>query len=210
MSHQDPNALGIDVSHFEGAVDWSHVLASGMSFGFTKATEGLHMVDAEFADNWQNMASVGITRGTYHFFHGNESGAAQAEFFLASIKAAGGSLATDMPPVLDVEVSDGADRDSYTTEIKAWINTVREATRKTPILYGSASFLDVNTLPQFGDLPLWVAHYTLAPQPRVPQGWDSWTFWQYTDRLNVLGVPTTTDANRYDGPHADLINRFGL
>jgi lysozyme len=59
--------LGIDVSHYNGLVDWFAVAGSEVKFAFAKATEGASLVDSEFANNWKGMGDAGILRGAYHF-----------------------------------------------------------------------------------------------------------------------------------------------
>jgi lysozyme len=58
---------GIDVSHYQGIVDWDQVKASGISFAFLKATEGTAFVDPKIARNINECARVGIPYGCYHF-----------------------------------------------------------------------------------------------------------------------------------------------
>ena len=60
--------LGVDVSDFQGQIDWRSVAKSGVSFGVAKATEGATLVSSTFAANWSGMKSAGIMRGAYHFF----------------------------------------------------------------------------------------------------------------------------------------------
>ena len=59
--------LGIDVSHYNGEVDWFSVSDSDVKFAFAKATEGTSMVDDRFANNWKGMGDAGLLRGAYHF-----------------------------------------------------------------------------------------------------------------------------------------------
>lgn len=57
---------------------------------------------------------------------------------------------------------------------------------------------------EFANYPLWIADYRGNAQPEVPGGWSHWTFWQYTDRGTIPGIPGPTDINHYNGSHADL------
>ena len=89
---------GIDVSHFQGNVDWAKVKATGAAFAFAKATEGTATIDKMFATNWPAMKNAGLLRGAYHFFHGSKDATDQANFFLSKFSVVAG----DLPPVLDV------------------------------------------------------------------------------------------------------------
>src|SRR5581483_7236413 len=68
VSGQNPNnPKGIDVSHYQGTINWTSVKNSGVSFAFIKATEGLTIKDQDFDANWAGAKAVGIVRGAYHF-----------------------------------------------------------------------------------------------------------------------------------------------
>src|SRR5690348_14694718 len=58
---------GIDVSHYQGTVDWAKVAGSGRKFGIVKATEGTGYIDSSFAANWSAMKKAGVLRSAYHF-----------------------------------------------------------------------------------------------------------------------------------------------
>src|SRR5262249_5104026 len=76
---------GVDVSHWDGAIDWSKVAGSGRAFAIAKATEGTSFLDPQFHTNWTGMKSAGLVRGAYHFFRPADSGVAQADWFLSSV-----------------------------------------------------------------------------------------------------------------------------
>src|ERR1700728_5326112 len=59
---------GVDVSHYDGTVNWTQVKAAGISFAFAKATESDNDIDPTFATNWAGMKAAGVVRGAYHFF----------------------------------------------------------------------------------------------------------------------------------------------
>ena len=91
---------GVDVSVYDGTVDWTEVKASGGAFGIAKASEGATIEDGEFATNWPAMKSAGIVRSAYHFFHCDSDPATQATFFLGVM---GALEPGDLPPSLDFE-----------------------------------------------------------------------------------------------------------
>ncbi|MBL0015595.1 MAG: hypothetical protein IPP17_03940 [Bacteroidetes bacterium] len=93
---------GIDVSRYQGKIEWAKVKQAGIRFAFIKATEGTDYVDPYFAVNWDEAKDKGIARGAYHFFRPAQDGKAQAEHFLKQVKWTKG----DLPPVLDLEVTD--------------------------------------------------------------------------------------------------------
>jgi GH25 family lysozyme M1 (1,4-beta-N-acetylmuramidase) len=81
-----------------------------------------------------------------------------------------------------------------------------------PIVYTRRGFV----LQKLGDAsalaayPLWVAHYTGAPQPALPPGWNAWTIWQYTGSGAIAGITGQVDIDRFQGPQADLLALAGL
>jgi lysozyme len=185
---------GVDVSSYQGSVDWSAAKASGISFAFAKATEGETLVDSTFAANWAGMKAAGVVRGGYHFFHPDESATAQASFVLSTV----GSLeAGDLPIVLDFETLDGVSEASAVADAVTFLQTVTQATGKTAILYMSAEFLS-GSYASLAPYPLWVANYGVSC-PGLPSGWSSWTFWQDGDSGSVSGISGGTDVDEFNG-----------
>jgi lysozyme len=76
---------GVDVSHYQGEIDWLALRKSGVRFAYIKATEGASLRDPRFAENWQRSHDAGIARGAYHYFLLCKSGAEQAANFIATI-----------------------------------------------------------------------------------------------------------------------------
>jgi lysozyme len=76
---------GIDVSKWQGEIDWSKVANSGVRFAYIKATEGTGYTDPCFAVNWQSAKSAGVLRGAYHFFHPRLDARSQAKTFYATL-----------------------------------------------------------------------------------------------------------------------------
>lgn len=190
---------GIDVSHFQGKVDWGRVQATGVAFAFAKATEGTTVGDAMFATNWAGIKDAGLLRGAYHFFRASKDAGQQANFFLSKVTLSAG----DLPPVLDVEVTDGASDATLQAGVQAWLDAVAAQTGVTPMIYASPAFWNEHMTDQFGDFPLWVAQYGVSA-PRVPKGFKNWTFWQYSESGKVDGVSGKVDLDQFQGSMDDL------
>jgi lysozyme len=190
---------GIDVSHWQGTVDWQRVAGDGVSFVFIKATEGGDYTDPAFAANWAGAARAGVARGAYHFYRPQTGAAAQAQHFLRTVQLRAG----DLPPVLDVEVTDGQSAGAIAAGVRTWLETVERATGRRPIVYTRASFWTSQMGAGFGAYPLWVAHYGAA-SPAVPSGWSGWTFWQHSDSGRVAGISGNVDLNWFRGGWAEL------
>ena len=77
---------GVDVSHYQGDIDWETLAAQGVRFAYIKATEGSGHTDERFAENAQNAALAGVPAGGYHFFSFESAGKTQAENFLSALR----------------------------------------------------------------------------------------------------------------------------
>lgn len=188
---------GVDVSEFQGEVDWARVKAGGLVFAFTKATQGTSEVDPRFAANWAGIRAAGLVRGAYHFLDPDEDPAAQAEHFLATVRLEPGDLA----PMLDVEVTEGMSVGTLDESVQTWLAKVAAATGVQPILYSDLSFLDRDLAKGFGAYLLWIADYSPKP-PTAPAPWTALTFWQYSDSGRVSGIDGQVDRDRYQGTPA--------
>jgi hypothetical protein len=99
-------AYGIDVSAYQGRIDWRRVAGQQVSFAYIKASEGGDFVDRRFAANWSGARRAGVPHGAYHFFSLCTPGLAQARNFLRVVPAQPGELA----PALDLELSGNCSR----------------------------------------------------------------------------------------------------
>lgn len=186
-----PYVAGIDVSHYQGEVDWNAVAGAGVRFAIVKATEGIGDLDPRFHDNWQGARSAGLLRGAYHFLHPNEDARQQAQHFLSVVTMDEDAL----PPALDIEVTGGVDVAGLRLAIEGWIENVEPAVGCKPILYTDPSFWREHVAADFSAYPLWLACY--SDEPEVPPDWTAWTFWQHTQAGRIAGVGGAVDLDRF-------------
>ena len=197
-------ADGIDVSHWQGTINWSKVKAAGMQFAFMKATESTTYTDTQLATNWAGVQAAGLYRGAYHFARPKVGTApAQAKYFVSKVGSFQG--AGTLPPVLDLEASGGLGVTALRSWTASWLQTVEQLTGRTPIIYVSPAFWEhyLGNSTAFTRYPLWIAHYGVTT-PRVPGGWPTWTFWQRTSSGTVSGISGNVDMNRFNGTTAQL------
>jgi lysozyme len=190
---------GIDVSHFNGTVDWSRVAAAGIVFAYAKATEGMHTRHTQFEANYDGIKTSNLLRGAYHFFHAELDAAAQAERFLSVVPAL---VPGDLPPMLDVESApDGLSAAHIASGVQTWLDAVQQAIGRTLVIYTSASFWNARLTGAsgFAVYPLWVAHYTTKPSPNLPTGFSEFTFWQFDEHQTVDGITGNVDMDRFKG-----------
>lgn len=191
---------GIDVSRYQHNIDWKAVCAMQdqqvkIGFAFIKATEGLGRVDNDFRRNWYNAGTASIPRGAYHFFISSKSGKAQAENFIETVELKKG----DLPPVLDIESSNGASAADIQQRAKDWLLMVEKYYKVKPIIYTNIDFYENFLAGHFEDYPLWVAHYYVKDKPRISR---NWTIWQHNERGRVNGIDTFVDFNVFKGDSA--------
>lgn len=192
------NAQGIDVSHWQGEIDWQAVREDGIEFVMMKATEGVSLVDRRLIDNVEGARRAGIPLGFYHFAHLSNDPVREAEHFIRTTAP----LRADLWHVLDVEGGslDGQamSRAQVSRWSRSWLERVQEAAGRRPMLYTGAAFAATYFEMDLSAYPLWIAHYGVDT-PRSNAVWPRWTMLQYTDRGNVAGIPGAVDRNELDG-----------
>jgi lysozyme len=188
---------GIDVSKYQNEISWEDVKQMQVkkikiNFAFIKATEGLGTIDNSFRRNWLNAQKAGIPRGAYHFFISSRSGKAQAENFIETVHLQRG----DLPPVLDIEQTNGASISDIQQRVSDWLQVVEKKYKVKPVIYTNADFYRIFLSGRFDDYPLWVAHYLVKDKPRISR---SWTFWQHNESGHVNGINSFVDFNVFNG-----------
>jgi uncharacterized protein (TIGR03382 family) len=202
-----PTVKGIDVSYYQGTIDWAKVRAAGVEYAFVRASDGLAYQDSKFAANWSGSRAAGVLHGAYQFFRPGQDPIVQADMLLAKI---GTPAPDDLPPVIDVEAADGKTAAQITAGVKAWIAHVKAAIGKDPIIYtGFYFWRDSVGAPDLTSSPLWHAQYSTATCPNIAPPWQDWAFWQYTSSGSVNGISGNVDTNRFNGTRADLMALLG-
>jgi GH25 family lysozyme M1 (1,4-beta-N-acetylmuramidase) len=224
---------GIDVSHWQGTINWTSVKNAGYSFAFMKATQGNTYNDPTFATNLTGATSKGIYVGPYHFCDLNtdttnsQDPVNEANHFLAIIKP---YYQTGMylPPVADVE---GFPSFGSTAEAKAftsaWVqtfsDTIYDSIGMRPIIYTSKSkATSYYTNAVAATHELWLAWWkgtgvTSPPVASDTSAWGIWQFWQWSDGADsvaqsqpVSGISGNVDRDVFFGTLDQLRNlRFG-
>ena len=192
---------GIDVSHFNGNINWTEVAAT-QTFVYIKATQGTSYTDPMCRTNATAVSNTSLRMGYYHFATlentGNVTADAQqqANWFAQTIN---NMPACTLVPMLDIEANAG---NLPAAEVQTWISAFLAEMKANgfPLvfIYSYPAFLNSN-LPAghpFGSQPLWIADYTTAAQPTLPHGWSSYVIWQYSGSGQVNGVPTQCDLDR--------------
>lgn len=204
---------GIDVSHWQGEIDWAKVAQSGVKFAFIKATEFPDrrisvFIDQNLKKNILGAQKYNIPWGAYHFFRTHIDPVIQAQVLCETV----GEFFS-MPPVIDLEVA-GCKGTQLIGKVQAFVNEVQRITSRKPIIYTSGgfwrSYMLYNRRAETDwalGYPLWLAQYT-SNWPTVPYPWLAWDFWQYSSSGRLPGIPGAVDMNWYIGSQEELVNRF--
>lgn len=200
--------FGVDVSSYQGTVDW-HVLASqGVDFAFIKATEGSLLQDKQFASNWNGSLEAGIRPGAYHFLSYDSPGETQADNFISMVPVTEGAL----PPVVDIEfygeyLENPPEKAQVQSILDPLLARLEEHYGVKPILYVTyRSYYSYLTDAKYAGYPVWCSSPTVFPL--VPR----WHFWQYSHSAKLegyTGAQPLIDLNVFRGSQAEF-DAFGL
>jgi GH25 family lysozyme M1 (1,4-beta-N-acetylmuramidase) len=192
---------GIDVSHWQGTIDWDQVASAGKTFAVAKATEGIGWEDDSYDANKAGASAAGLKFGAYHFARpGTNDPVIEADWFVDVAGYEHGMLI----PTLDLERSGGLGTAALTDWVKAWLQRVDQRLGVKAMIYTTPSFWrtymgDSSWFVDNGYLVLWLAHWDVS-DPSVPGsnwGGRSWTFWQYSSAGTVPGINGNVDLDLY-------------
>ncbi len=207
---------GVDVSYWQGSVNWGSVASTGIKFAFTRASEGGDYTDPTFATNMQNGKAAGLYMGAYDFgcpvTNSNDgctaiSGSADASYFDS---VAGPYFKSGyMYPALDLEVGCGTiSTTAMSSWVAAWMNTVESYISTNdgftiiPIVYMSSSYASGCVTSSTTAYHLWVADWGVS-SPSTGY-WSTWSYWQYTDAASVSGISGSVDGDYFNGGLSSL------
>lgn len=206
----DPYEIqGVDVSHYQGVVDWNKIRQAGISFAFIKATEGSRTVDERFEENWRNAAETDLCVGAYHFFSFDSPAGDQAALFCETV----GDLTGKLPPVIDVEYYGNKEKNppgeaETVSEIQTMLDILEKEYHVKPILYTTYKVYHKYIQENFDEYPLWIRNVYYKP------GFDlgrDWLFWQYSDTSVIDGYhgeEPFIDRNVFAGNREELEGLF--
>lgn len=197
---------GIDVSHYQGRIDWRRVARSGNHFAIAKATEGRTYIDRTYLRNKVLAEANGLAFGAYHFARPDprpNDAVREANHFLDVARLEPGNVI----PVLDLESTGGLSHRRLTHWILTWLRRVHERIGVRPMVYTSPTGWAERTgnttaVAEAGYEVLWVAHWGVR-EPALPaRNWagNGWSLWQRSDCGSVPGIHGCVDVNQLAGP----------
>lgn len=198
-SHRHINTLGegIDVSHYQGTIDWEAVAATGkVGYAYVKASESVSFVDDYYYYNIDEGRKYGITMGSYHFYRAHVDQEAQFQHMISVIDPA----KQDIVPLIDVEAANGVGVEAFATRLKAFLRRVEQYYGRPPVLYTYLNFYNKYLAYRgFDHYPVMIASYN----DEIPVTNDGlkYVMWQYTSKGRINGVRGNVDRSRFMNGH---------
>lgn len=209
---------GVDVSHWQGEMDWQKAKVAGARFAFIRAgamgSDGFAYEDKQFK---RNRDKCHLPRGFYWFFRPNFDANKQADYFSDLIL----TEQWDLPPVLDIETHGGATPDVVISRTKQFLDRAKNQIGIDCMIYTRASFWNYYLgNPSWAKRhELWIARYAPLSGPWSdgywkPSSWDTWRFWQHSADGNGLGGlygadSKSIDLNYFNGGEAEFAAYIG-
>lgn len=198
---------GVDVSAYQGEIDWKTLSGQGIDFAFIKSTEGSSFRDRHFGFNWEQAQKTELSVGAYHFFGFDSAGVTQAENFINAVIPFDGML----PPVIDIEFygdkeKNPPSRADVGVQLKAMLNALEEHYGLKPIIYATKESYELYLDGDYAEYDIWIRD--VIGEPSLSDG-RQWTFWQYTNRETLdgyKGEEKYIDVNVFNGGLAEFLN----
>ena len=192
---------GVDVSRYQGQIDWHEARKAGTRFAYIKATEGGDHADENFSLHWMMAKDAGVPRGAYHFYYWCRPVQDQIKWFFEHVPVERDAL----PPVLDVEWYGAASekcpkkvpKEQALKAIQTFLKAAEKHYGKKAMIYTTIDFYRDILVDDLHDYPLWVRTVNAVPQERY--GDRRWVLWQYTDQGRVPGIKGFVDRNAFAG-----------
>lgn len=190
---------GVDISRWQGNINWDKLRAQGANFAYIKATDGGDHLDPMFMKNWRNANAAGLKRGAYHFFYWCRTAGEQADWFIRNVPKMDGAL----PPVIDVEWNGESSckrrpsREKVLEKMQVFMDRLERHYGQRPIIYTSPDFYRDNLQGAFLDYPFWLRAVARHPSKVYPG--RKWLFWQYSGSGLSHGVSGRIDLNVFHG-----------
>jgi lysozyme len=193
---------GVDVSRWQGNIDWQTLKSQGANFVYIKATDGGDHLDPMFKKNWRAAERAGLKRGAYHFFYWCRLASEQADWFIRNVPRVEGAL----PPVIDVEWNGQSSckrrlsRTKVLDKMKVFMDRLEAHYGQRPIIYTAPDFYRDNLRGAFENYPFWLRAVARHPSKIYPG--RNFVFWQYSGSGLSHGVKGRIDLNVFNGSEA--------
>lgn len=193
--------FGIDVSQYQGTIDWDNVEAIEeqfeLKFVIVRATAGSNKIDLKFKKNWRNLTESMYIQGAYHYYRPDENSTDQANNFIANVKLRKGHL----PPILDIEkMPKGQSMDKLKEGLQNWLTIVEKHYGVKPVIYTGEKYYEDFLQEDFPSYQFWIANYN----PWKEKIEVDYLMWQFTEKAQLHGINELVDVNVFNGNVEDL------
>lgn len=193
--------FGIDVSQYQGNIDWDNVEAREeqfeLKFVIVRATAGSNKLDSKFKKNWRNLTESLYIQGAYHYYRPDENSTEQANNFIKNVKLRKGHL----PPILDIEkMPKGQSMEKLKEGLQNWLAIIEKHYGIRPIIYTGEKYYEDFLKEDFPDYQFWIANYN----PWKEKIHDDYLMWQFTEKAQLHGIDELVDVNVFNGTVDDL------
>lgn len=185
---------GIDVSGWQGTINYAEVKNAGIQIVYMKASEGTNFVDPYFNQNYENAKANGLKVGFYHYLTARsiEDAINEARFFVSVIA----EKIPDCRLAMDFESFGNLSPSEITQIGLTFMQTVENLSKKQMIIYSDTSNASYRFFGELTNYPLWVAQYEVE-EPTPNGNWSTWAGWQYTDAGEVPGISGYVDRDKF-------------
>ena len=180
---------GIDVSHYQGKINWKEVTYNKLAYVYIKATEGAKYVDQTYYANLKGAKQVGLRVGAYHFYSPTANIHEQFRNFTSVVKLSD----HDLIPIIDIEHRGKAPLARFQGSLRQFLRMVEKHYGVRPILYTSRDFYNKYLSGPFTNYKYMIARY----HEDIPKLRDNAAFvmWQYSATSRIHGIRGNVDRS---------------
>ena len=198
---------GVDVSEYQGEIDWKQLEKQNIDFAFIKVTEGSESIDDYFVENFLNADQTDLVLGGYHFFSFDSDEATQASNYINALSTFE-NIDNIILPIVDIEFygdkeKNLPDKEEVIKQLKSFLEIVESQYHTKPIIYTTQKFYALY-MEEFNEYPLWIRNVFTKPKLSNDR---EWIFWQYTDKGKLEGYngeEEFIDLNVFNGTRSQF------
>lgn len=199
-----PSMYFIDVSHWQGTIDFKKVRSAGCLGVIAKATEGVKHEDENYQKYRADALANGLAVASYHYLQHGSCEDQMAWYIARATPRQGERVVIDFEETSPAVTADDLKRSVL------WLRENRPDLQLT--IYGASMLTDVvnrlNDISWLAETSLWAARYS-SNEPKVAKAWSTWTAWQYSDEGKIAGIAGDVDLNTFNGSKENCLKWFG-
>lgn len=197
IHHTPTGECGIDVSHYQGSIDWRRVAQDpNVKYVYIKATESNTLVDSYYHHNQREARAAGIPVGVYHFFSPGTSVYTQLRNFTDNVDP----RRQDLVPIVDVEKRGRIHLAEFQSRLKAFLVQLEKIYGAKPVIYTGVNFYNEHLAGAFLDYKFMIARYNVEELPTLLDD-PQIIMWQFTCKGMVSGIAGNVDRSCFVGKY---------